>query len=58
MDWCQCWGVMEMGDEGMFYPEMTSLTDRQLEEELDKGRIYRLNDRFFKEALIKSVLPS
>lgn len=48
----------EMGDEGMFYPKMASLTDRQLEEELDKGRIYRLNDRFFKEALIKSVLPS
>ena len=41
-------GVMEMGDEGMFYPEMTSLTDRQLEEELDKGRVYRLNDHFFK----------
>ena len=37
-----------MGDEGMFYPEMTSLTDRQLEEELDKGRVYRLNDHFFK----------
>ena len=37
-----------MGDEGMFYPEMTLLTDRQLEEELDKGRVYRLNDHFFK----------
>ena len=44
---------MEMGDEGLFYPKMASLTDgqltdRQLEEELDRGRIYRLNDRFFK----------
>ena len=37
-----------MGDEGMFYPKMASLTDRQLEEELDRGRVYRLNDHFFK----------
>ena len=37
----------------MFYPKMASLTDgqltdKQLEEELDRGRVYRLNDRFFK----------
>ena len=32
----------------MFYPKMASLTDRQLEEELDRGRVYRLNDHFFK----------
>ena len=42
-----------MGDEGLFYPKKASLTDgqltdRQLEEELDRGRVYRLNDRFFK----------
>ena len=41
-------GGMRMGDEGMFYPKMASLTDRQLEEELDRGRVYRLNDHFFK----------
>ena len=39
---------MRTGNEGTFYPEMASLTDKQLEEELDKGRVYRLNDRFFK----------
>ena len=44
---------MEMGDEGLFYPKKASLTDgqltdKQLEEELDRGRVYRLNDRFFK----------
>ena len=44
---------MRTGDEGVFYPKKASLTDgqltdRQLEEELDRGRIYRLNDRFFK----------
>ena len=43
---------MRTGNEGTFYPEMASLTDgqltdKQLEEELDKGRVYRLNDRFF-----------
>ena len=45
-------------DENVFYPEAPLFTDRQAEEELDRGRVYRLNDRFFKEALIKSVLPS
>ena len=39
---------MRTGNGSTFYPEMASLTDGQLEEELDKGRVYRLNDRFFK----------
>lgn len=30
------------------YPSMAPLTEEQLEEELDRGRVYRLNDRFFK----------
>ena len=30
------------------YPEMRPLTAAQLEAELDRGRVYRLNDRFFK----------
>ena len=38
---------MRTGNGSTFYPEMASLTDGQLEEELDKGRVYRLNDRFF-----------
>ena len=35
-------------DENVFYPEAPLFTDRQAEEELDRGRVYRLNDRFFK----------
>ncbi|RRD63588.1 PD-(D/E)XK nuclease family transposase [Fretibacterium sp. OH1220_COT-178] len=32
----------------VLYPTLASLTDEQLEAALDEGRIYRLNDRFFK----------
>ena len=39
---------MRTKNEDTFFPETVSLTDKQLEEELDKGRVYRLNDRFFK----------
>lgn len=35
-------------DENVVYPEVPLLTDRRAEEELNRGRIYRLNDRFFK----------
>ena len=36
-------------DENVVYPEVPLLiTEHQAEEELETGRVYRLNDRFFK----------
>ena len=41
---------LDINEKAMYpaYPMLGSVTDEQIEEELDQGRVYRLNDRFFK----------
>ena len=39
---------IDVGAPHLPYPAMGRMTEREIEEELDRGKVYRLNDRFFK----------